>query len=58
MAAILPQYFPYSDGWIIAPEVWNEDPSVKHGRTDLVVILINENTVGIQEEILVISFHT
>ena len=43
-AAILPYYFPFNNGWIVGPEVWNIDATTKHCRADLVVLLINDGT--------------
>lgn len=37
MAAILPHYFVYDQGWVIAPEIWSDDKR----RSDFVVSVVN-----------------
>ena len=51
MTAILPHYFPYNIGWIIGAEIWNIDPTVKHGRADHVVLWIEDGNSGFNRNI-------
>lgn len=37
MGAILPHYFVYVQGWVIAPEIWSDDKR----RSDFVICLVN-----------------